>query len=717
MTNPTIALPSAQTKVIGQPLDRVDGRLKVTGQATYAYEHSEGGKPAFGYILGAAIGKGRIAAIDTSMAERLPGVLYVMTHKNAPVQAPFELPDGSTITERVRPRPVLTGDLIRYYDEPIAFVMAETFEQARAAANLIKVRYARDDGQFDLKSGIAKAYKPKKINAGHETDSIIGEFDAAFNASPVTVDEVYITGYQSHNPMEPHAALAMWAGDELTVYTSTQSISWIRGGIANTLQMPKEKVRVISHYIGGGFGNKLIVKPETILAALGARAVQRPVKVAFTRQQMFANAGHRPMMIQKVRLAADNDGRLNAIAHEVISQTSQYEEFAEQTAVFTRSLYAAPNRVTTHRLVKLDMHRGEWMRAPGEAPGMLALESAMDELAQRLSIDPIELRIRNEPTEDPERKAPFSQRNLIGCMREGARRFGWNKRKPKPASIRDGRTLIGMGMSAAIRPNLMQVANAAVRMDAVGRVTVWLDMTDIGTGSYTILTQVAAETLGVPLAAVTVMLGDSRFPESPGSGGSWGAGSCSTAVLNACLALKQKIADAGGIGAGLEAAGKATPGEEYKTFSQHTYGAHFAEVGVDMDTGEIRLKRMLGVFAAGRIFNPKMARSQIIGGMIWGVSSALMEEAVLDPRFGQFVNRDLAEYHVPVNADIPDLDAVFLDERDDKANPFGAKGIGELGICGAGASIINAVYNATGVRVREFPVTLDKLLPFLPREV
>lgn len=715
MTNRSNSSAPVET-FVGKPIDRVDGPAKVTGEARYAYEYEEGGKAAFGFILGAAIARGRITSIDTAAAERIPGVLLVMTHKNAPPQAPFELPKDSKLSERVRPRPVLTSDKIAFYDEPVALVIAETFETARHAASLIVVKYNREPGKFELSAHLSEAYKPARINAGMETDSVLGDAEAAFSSSEVAINEVYITAYQSHNPMEPHAALAMWNGDALTVYTSTQSISWVRGGIANTLQMPLEKVRVVSRYIGGGFGDKLIVKPETILAALGARVIGRPVKVAFTRQQMFANTGHRPMMIQKVQLAADKRGQLSAITHEVISQTSQYEEFAEQTAAFTRSLYAAPNRITRHRLVKLDMHRGEWMRAPGEAPGLLAVESAMDELAEKLGLDPIELRIRNEPTEDPERKVPFSHRDLVGSLREGAKRFGWERRR-KPRSRLEGGTLIGMGVAAAIRPNYMRETNAAVEMDPAGQVTVKLDMTDIGTGTYTILAQVAAETLGVPLSKVTVLLGDSNFPETPGSGGSWGAGNSTTAVLNACSALKQKLAEIGGTPgtATVSAMGKAVPSEDYKTFSQHTYGAHFAEVGVDINTGEVRLRRMLGVFSAGRILNPKTARSQIIGGMIWGVSSALMEEAVVDPRFGQFVNHDLAEYHVPVNADIPEIDAVFLDERDDKANPFGAKGIGELGICGAAASVANAVYNATGIRVREFPITLDKLFPHLPR--
>jgi len=744
---------AARTQFIGQPIDRIDGPLKVTGRATYAYEYSEGGKAAYGAMLGAAITKGRIAAIDTAEAERMPGVLLVMTHRNVSPQAEFGPPVTPTVPEVfTRARPVLANDRIRYYDEPVALVVAETLEAARAAADLIKIRYEREAAPFDLRAGLADAYKPQRTNAGFETDTAVGDFEAAFAAAPVGIDTTYTTPFEHHSPMEPHATLAVWSGDQLTLYTSAQTLANIRAGVANTLKIPPERVRIVSRFVGGGFGSKLIVHAEAILAALAARVLQRPVKVALTRQQMFANAGHRAMMIQKVRLGAGPDGRLAAIAHEVWSATARSEEYAEQTAAFTRSLYAAPNRLTRHRLVRVDTHRGEWMRAPGEAPGMIAVECAMDELAERIGLDPVELRLRNEPDQDPERKVPFSTRNLVACMREGARRFGWEQRPGKPASRREGRLLVGYGMAAAIRPNYLGPTAAKVGIDATGHVTAQLDMTDIGTGTYTILTQIAAESFGVPLSAVTIALGDTRFPRTAGSGGSWGATSSGWALQNACTALKQKIVEAARtsehspfrganiadvsfagsevrIGdrveslaslmarvapGGLEAEGSASRGSEYQNYSQNGFGAHFAEVGVDCDTGEIRLRRMLGVFAAGRILNAKTARSQMIGGMIWGVGAALMEESVMDPRYGHFVNHDLAEYHVAVNGDVPNVDAIFLDEHDDKANPFGAKGIGELGVCGAAPAVANAVYNATGIRVREFPVTLDKLLPQLP---
>ncbi|RWB29758.1 MAG: xanthine dehydrogenase family protein molybdopterin-binding subunit [Mesorhizobium sp.] len=741
--------------IIGRPIDRVDGPLKVTGGATYAYENALEGT-AYGYILGAAVAKGCIAEIDTAEAERAPAVLLVMTHRNAPAQPDF----GPAVTPTVpevftRARPALNSERVRYYDEPVALVVAETFEAARAAAGLIKVRYDEEPGLYDLPGRVADAYAPKRTNAGFETDSVVGDFESAFAAAPVKIDATYRTPFEHHNPMEPHATLAAWSGNELTIHTSAQTLANFRAGIASTLRIPPERVRIVSPFIGGGFGSKLIAHSDTVLAALAAQVLQRPVKIALTRQQMFANAGHRAEMIQQVRLGADADGRLTGIAHDVWSATSSFEEYCEQTAVFARSLYAAPNRLTRHRLVPLDINRGEWMRSPGEAPGMLAFECAMDELAERLGLDPIELRVRNEPAQDPERGVPFSTRNLVDCMEEGARRFDWERRDPTPGRTREGRKLIGYGMAAAIRPNYIGAATARVAIDRDGRVTARLDMTDIGTGSYTILTQIAAESLGVPISSVKVELGDSRFPRTAGSGGSWGAASAGSALHNACNALKQRILEAaqsseasplrganateasfadsevrvGQRSAGLadlirriapdgfEAEGSVAAGattQSYKAYSQHSYGAHFAEVAVDCDTGEIRMRRMLAVMGAGRILNAKTARSQIIGGMTWGIGAALMEQAVLDRRYGHFVNHDLAEYHVPINGDVPEMEVVFLEDHDDKANPLGAKGLGELGVCGAGAAIANAIYNATGVRVREFPITLDKLLPALP---
>lgn len=734
------------SRFIGQPVDRVDGRLKVTGRATYAYEQTEAGQAVHGYILGASIAKGKILDIDDRDAQRAPGVLYVMTHRNAPAQPAFgpavppNVPDVFT-----RARPALANDRVRYYDEPVALVVAKTFEAARAAARLIRVRYAEEKVDFDLVSRLGQAYTPPRVNAGMAPDSAVGEFEGAFKGAAVALDVTYTTPYQSHNPMEPQATIAVWRGDDLTVYASAQTLNNFRATLANTLRIAPERIRVISPYIGGGFGAKLIPHADGILAALAARVLQRPVKIALTRQQMYANAGYRAAMVHQLRLGAERDGRLIAMGYDVYSATSRFEEFCEQTAVFARHLYAAPNRLTRHRLVPVDLNRGEWMRSPGEAPGMLAFECGMDELAERVGLDPIELRVRNEPAQDPERGVPFSTRNLVECMRTGAERFGWERRNPKPASVREGRKLIGIGMAAAIRPNYIGASSARVAIDAGGRVTVSMDMTDIGTGTYTIVTQVAAESLGVPMSAVRVQLGDTRYPRTAGSGGSWGAASATSAVLAACQAIKRQIAEAAGspyretdeatlrfaggnvsVGdqsesiaalmsrvapGGLQADGSVGPmGEPYKAYSQHSYGAHFVEVEVDIDTGEIRMRRMLSVIGAGRILNAKTARSQILGGMVWGIGSALMEQTLLDTRHGHFVNHDLAENLVPVNGDIAQMEVVFLELPDENANPLGVKGLGELGVCGAGAAVANAVYNATGVRVREFPVTLDKVM-------
>ncbi|TIX41958.1 MAG: xanthine dehydrogenase family protein molybdopterin-binding subunit, partial [Mesorhizobium sp.] len=527
--------------VIGRPIDRIDGPLKVTGGATYAYENALDGT-AYGYILGAAVAKGRIAEIDTAEAERAPAVLLVMTHRNAPAQPDF----GPSVTPTVpevftRARPALNSDRVRYYDEPVALVVAETFEAARAAAGLIRVRYDEEPGLYDLPGHIADAYAPKRTNAGFETDSVVGDFERAFATAPIKIDATYGTPFEHHNPMEPHATLAAWSANELTIRTSAQTLANFRAGVASTLRISPERVRIVSPFIGGGFGSKLIAHADTILAALAAQVLQRPVKIALTRQQMFANAGHRAEMVQQVRLGADTDGRLTGIAHDVWSATSSFEEYCEQTAVFARSLYAAPNRLTRHRLVPLDINRGEWMRSPGEAPGMLAFECAIDELAERVGLDPIELRIRNEPAQDPERGVPFSTRNLVACMEDGARRFGWERRNPTPGRTRQGRKLIGYGMAAAIRPNYIGAATARVAIDRDGRVTARLDMTDIGTGTYTILTQIAAECLGLPISSVKVELGDSRFPRTAGSGGSWGAASAGSALYNACNVLKKQI--------------------------------------------------------------------------------------------------------------------------------------------------------------------------------
>jgi len=713
--------------VVGKPLDRVDGRLKVTGGARYAYEMQQ--NTLYGFVVEASIGKGKIRSIDTRVAEKAPGVVLVLTHRNAPRQG--------TGNHR-QAHPVLTGPEVTRYGQPVAFVIAESFEQARAAAYLVDVKYDRTPGKYALRSNVDRARVPDP-SEGEAPDSAVGNFAGAFASAPVQVDVTYTTPLQSHAMMEPHATIATWEGDKLILHTANQMLNQGQRAIATTLNIPVENVRLISPFIGGGFGGKLWVNADAILAAIASRQLKRPVKIALTRQQIFHVTTHRSDTIQRLRLGTDRDGRILAIGHDVFSGNLPSEQTYEGAALQTRTLYAGPNRLTRHRLAPLDIPVASSMRAPGEAVGLMALECAMDELAEELNLDPIELRVRNEPSEDPEKHIPYSSRHLIACMQEGARRFGWDRRKAKPGQVRDGRWLVGMGMAAATRGNPLQLSKANVRLASDGIATVRMAMTDIGTGTYTILAQIAAEMLGLPTERVRVELGDTSFAQAAGSGGSFGAASSGSALFEACNVLREKLARSAGmdpatarfadgsiasgeqsrkltdlVGTGMDADGEIQPGRNNKDFSQQSYGAHFAEVGVDMDTGEVRLRRMLGVFTAGRILNAKTARSQAIGGMVFGVGSALHEDMILDPRFGYFVNHDLAEYHVPVHADIPAIEAIFLSELDDRSNPLKSKGIGELGICGAAASIANAVYNACGARIRDYPITLDKLLSKLP---
>jgi xanthine dehydrogenase YagR molybdenum-binding subunit len=728
--------------VLGRPLPRVDGPRKVSGAATYAYEYAGQGKTAYGMIVGAGVAKGRIVAIDTSEAEAMPGVLLVMTHRNAPEQADYvtlyELPDA--FASYAAARPFLNDDRVRFHGEPIALVVAESFEIARDAAARIKATYEPEPFVTRLSTGMPQAYAPQTVRRFVDTESRIGDFEAAFAAAPVQVDANYETPFQHHNSIEMNSSMAVWDGEVMTVYSAAQLAMDCRAAIASTLKLPKDKVRIIAKFIGGGFGGKLATEADAVLSALAARMLGRPVKTALLRQQTFVNAGHRTESIQRVRLGADGEGRLTALAHDALVHTGTFDEFTEQVADFTRSLYAAPNRFTTHRVAPLDLPMPSDMRAPGEAIGMLALEQAMDELAEKLGLDPIELRVRNEPTVHPESGKPFSTRQLVACYREGARRFGWDQRPTRPASRRDGRWLIGYGMSAAIRSNYMQDSQARAKLAPDGRLTIETAMTDIGTGAYTILTQIAAEAMGLPMDQVVVVMGDTSLPPAPGSGGSWGAGSAGSGVYYACMALRDRLARAAGLNdpaglqihdgrvtaegrslsvseflaahapEGLEAEGEITPGEEMEDYSQASYGAHFAEMAVDLDTGEPRLRRMLGVYTAGRILNAQTARSQAIGGLIWGLGSALHEETFVDERLGRFMNNDLAGYHFPAHADAVNVDAVFLPELDDKSNPLKSKGVGELAICGSGAAVANAIYNACGVRVRSYPITLDKLI-------
>ena len=732
--NPATTNPIDQLKIIGHPTDRIDGPLKTTGTAPYAYErHDVVTNPAYGYVVGSAIAKGRINAIDLSRAKAAPGVLAIVTADNA-----GKLDKGNLNTAKL-----LGGPDIEHYHQAVALVVAETFEQARAAAAMVEVEYKTGQGAFDLAAAKDAAPKPKANKLMGEPDTAVGDFAAAFASAPVKLDATYTTPDHAHAMMEPHASTAAWDGDKLTLWTSNQMIAWSVGDVAKTLRMPKENVRLVSPFIGGGFGSKLFVRADAILAALGARAAGRPVKLTLQRPLIFNNTTHRAATIQRIRIGATRDGTITAIGHE--GWSGNLQGGGPETAVQqTRLLYAGANRMTATRLALLDLPEGNAMRAPGEAPGMMALEIAMDEMAERLGLDPLEFRKRNDTQVDPEHpERPYSQRELIECMRVGAERFGWDKRDAQPGKIRDGHWLVGIGVAAAFRNNLLTKSGARVRLGNNGIVTVETDMTDIGTGSYTIIAQTAAEMMGVPLDQVVVHLGDSAYPVSSGSGGQFGANNSTAGVYAACIKLREAIAQKLGFNSadvafsdGKVSSGNrsvplgqaASDGElvaedsiEYgdlaKTHQQSTFGAHFVEVGVDVATAEVRVRRMLAVCAAGRILNPKSARSQVIGAMTMGVGAALMEELAVDKRLGMFVNHDLAGYEVPVHADIPHQDVVFLDETDPMSSPMKAKGVGELGICGVAAAVSNAVYNATGVRVRDYPVTLDKLIDRLPEVV
>jgi len=728
---PATVNPIDQLKVVGKPTDRVDGKFKTTGTAPYAYErHDVVANQAYGFIVGSAIPKGRIASMDLAEAKASPGILAIVTTLDMP-----RLGRG-----RMNYAYLFGGAEIEHYHQAIAIVVAETFEQARAAASLIGVDYIPSDGRFDLAAGAADAKLADDDGDDEEALQRVGDFESAFAAAPVTLDERYTTADQSHAMMEPHATIAAWDGDHLTLWTSNQMINWGKEDIAKVLGISDDKVRLESPYIGGGFGAKLFVRTDAPLAALAAKAVGRPVKVALTRPFIANNTTHRAATIQRVRIGAEADGKITAIAHETVSGNVP-DGPPEAAIAQTRLLYAGANRLTAMRLATLDLPEANAMRAPGDATGHLTLEIAMDEMAEKLGLDPVAFRIINDTQVDPAKpERRFSYRDLNGCLRLGAEKFGWSSRNPKPGQVRDGRWLVGMGVAAGLRNNLLIKSGARVGIDEDGVVTVTTDMTDIGTGSYTIIAQTAAETMGVDLDRVVVLLGDSDSPVSAGSGGQFGANNSTSGVYAACMELRAMIAQklgfdaeeaefAGGsvlargrtvsLGtvageAGLSAEDSIEYGDLDERYQQSTFAAHFVEVGVDAATGEIRVRRMLAVCSAGRILNPKAARSQVIGAMTMGVGAALMEELAVDKRRGFFVNHDLAGYEVPVHADIPHQDVIFLDEVDPISSPMKAKGVGELGLCGVGAAIANAVYNATGARVRDYPITLDKFLAQLP---
>ncbi|MGZ4546469.1 MAG: xanthine dehydrogenase family protein molybdopterin-binding subunit [Blastococcus sp.] len=689
-------------RLVGAGIDRIDGPAKVRGTAPYAFEHDPGEPIAHLAVVQSTVNRGRISRLDASAAEAVPGVLVVLTPDNAPRLA------GELSSDL----PVLQSRDVRYSGQIVAAVVAETSEIAKAAAAAVAVEYEAQPPDVVLTADRDDLYAPEQVMAGFATDSVIGDVDSALAAAAVTVDATYETPTQHNNPIEMHTSMARWDGDSLTLWDANQGPHTIVRDLAKGFGLEPSQVRVISPYVGGAFGSKAFAHPNQILAAMAARVVRRTVVFELTRPQMFTLVGHRTPTIQRLRLGADADGRLTALSHEVVEHTSTISEFAEQTAVCSRVLYAAANRRTTHRLARLDVPPPTIMRAPGETPGMFALESAMDELAVALGIDPVELRIRNEPGQDPERNVPWSSRHLVECLRTGAERFGWAGRDLRPRMRTEGRWLVGTGVAAATYPTRRRKAECRISVDGDGRHVVEIDGSDIGTGTWTALSQIAADALGVGMDAVELRIGDSRLPFAGGAGGSMGLASWGSAVVLTARELRRRIDDE--YGGQVPADGVTVDGgvdgasPHARTHSMHAFGAHFVEVRVDQDTGEVRVPRATSVYDGGTIVNAKTARSQFLGGFSMGISMALHEETLTDPRLGHYVNHDLAGYHIATNADIGEVDISWLDEPDEKANELGLKGIGEIGITGAAAAVANAYWHATGLRIRDLPLTPDK---------
>ncbi len=762
-----------KTNVIGKPLDRKDGRAKVTGQAKYAAEFGVN-NVAYAFPVRSTVGNGTVAAFDTSAAEKADGVLAVMTHENAPrlkKADPQELAKtGGLPGEMFTP---LQDNKARYYGQYIALVVAETYEQARTAAKLVKVTYNKLPVAIDLEKELPKAERPQKAR-GEDVQINPGKAAGLIAAAPVKIEQTYTTPTENHHPMEPHATIAIWENDKkLMLYDATQGVKGVQGVMAYFFNLEKDDVQVTSPFVGGGFGCKGGQWGHLFLAAMAAQTVKRPVKLVITRNMMSTNVGRRPETIQKVALASDKSGKLAAIRHENSSYQTSFSDYFEQSGTQTKVLYAAPMREITYKIADFTVGSPTFMRAPGETPGTFALESAMDELAYELKIDPIKLRTMNHTSTDPLEKKPFSMENIVECYQTGAQKFGWANRKSEPRMNRRGKYLIGHGMATATYPAIRSTASAKVQMFADGSVKVFSATQDIGTGTYTILAQTVADALGVPFERVSVDIGDSSLPPAPVSGGSTTAASVTGAVLAAgemvkkdlmAMAMKDgksklsgrkpeeiEFADAsffvrgdssksddyaailkrnnkdmieacatslpqnGGGLSGMQAPCATdnfpqTEDANAKNYSFHSFGAQFAEVMVDEDTGVIRVSRFTSVQDIGQVLNEKTARSQIIGGVVYGLGQTLMEETVYDKRWANPIQKNLADYHIPCNLDVPQIEVVFIGKPDPHISPIGARGIGEIGITGVAAAVANAVFNATGKRVRDLPLTPDKLL-------
>jgi xanthine dehydrogenase YagR molybdenum-binding subunit len=730
--------------VIGSPLPRVDGHAKVTGSARYAADFNQRDQ-AYAVIVGATIGLGRVTGIESAEAEGTPGVVAVITHHNAP-RLPYGPHKGfidPPVGERLQ---VLQDDRVRFHGQPVALVVADSIDQAERAAAALRITYAASRPVVDPSDPKAQASVPES-----DADKSRGDADGALARAPAKVDETYDIARENHNPMEPHATVAAWNGDRLTLWSKSQFVVNEQAEIAAIFGIPAENVQVICPFIGGAFGTALRTWPHVTLAAIAARQVDRPVKLVLTRKQMFFTTGHRPRTLQRVALGATPDGKLTSLIHEGTAETSRYEQYVEALTSNSGFMYSCPNVRTRYRLTPLDAGTPTFMRAPGEASGVFALESAVDELSYALGIDPIELRRRNEPEIDEGENRPFSSRSLMKCYDLGVERFGWSRRNHAPGSMRDGRLLIGWGMASNTYPVFHLPASARVRLLPSGDVEVQAAASDMGPGTYTSMTQVAVDVLGVPMSQIRFDLGRSDFPSTPPHGGSMTMASVGSAIRAACIAVqveaaKRAVADQRSqvFGATLDGVewnegrlrrrGDASPGQTYRDivasagqpieafastqpdpdvrrrYSMHAFGAVFAEVAVDPDVGTIRVRRAIGVYGAGRIVNPRLAASQCTGGMIGGIGMALMERTVLDARDGRPVNAHMADYLVPVNLDIPRLEAHFVEEEDPHVNPLGVKGLGEIALVGMAPAIANAVFHATGKRVRTLPIRIEDVL-------
>jgi xanthine dehydrogenase YagR molybdenum-binding subunit len=742
------------TKSIGKPVSRVDGRAKVTGAAKYAAEFNVPNL-AHGFVVNSEIAKGRIKKIDRTAALGVPGVIEVFAHDNRPTMASGS---GKYTDETAPPgspfRP-LYDDAIMFAGQPIALVVAEEFEIARFAATLVEIEYEAEEAITDIDTQIGKAYEPPKKRFPGWDPGPRGNVDKAFTQSPIKIEHTYRTPIEHHNPMECFGTTAVWEDDgRLTIYDKTQGAPNCHRYVCSVFGLAKDKVHLLSPYVGGAFGIGLRPNYQLNLAVLAAIGLKRPVRVALTRQQMFT-LGYRPETIQTLSLGAEEDGSLSALRHDAIANTSRFEDYQEPTAIWTGALYHCNYASASAKLAQIDLFTPCDMRAPGGASSLYAIESAMDELSYAVDIDPLELRLKNYSEWDQNEDKPFTSKALKDCYYRGAERFGWSKRKAKPRSMREGRELVGYGMASGIWEAFRVPTSARAVLAPEGTLEIGCATADIGTGTYTILTQIGAEMLGLPIDKVTVKIGDSDLPLAPVEGGSWTAASAGSAVVEACNGIRQellkrayKIKNAPLEGAELaditfvegemrvrgdpsraialtdvlhgfndpiksEVTSKPDPAV-FKRYSHYTHSAVFAEVRLDEELGMLRVVRVVSAVAAGRILNPKTARSQIMGAVVGGIGMALHEESVVDHRFGRIINHNFAEYHVPVNADVHDIEVIFVEEREAHLNPLGVKGVGEIGIVGTAAAIANAAYHATGVRVRDLPITIDKLLGLTP---